>query len=75
MKTKEQEKLIKLSPQMRNTAQLKKLVAEAAQRDFQSYLQGCIDALGLTGNYNLDTNQWTFVLLPDEKSVSTEETT
>mgnify|MGYP001598736762 CR=1 FL=1 len=34
-----------------------------AQLQFQSFLDGCKEGLGLEGNWNLDTNTWTFILV------------
>lgn len=52
---------IKLSRVIQEKAQSLMNQAQAAQVIFQTYIQGVMDAQGLDGNYNLDTNTWTLV--------------
>ena len=39
-----------------------------AEMQFNIYVQGCFDALGLDGNWDLNTNTWTFVRLTKPES-------
>jgi len=38
-----------------------------ADMQFKTYAQGCFDSMGLDGDWNLDTNTWTFVHITKPK--------
>lgn len=52
--------VVQMSERMKATALLKLLSAQAAQREFVAFVEGCKEGLGLDGDYNLDTAQWQF---------------
>ena len=64
---------MEMPEKMKQTAQ--KLLAEAFNADarFRMYVQGCMDGLGLEGDWNLDTNAWTFTEMPKTEMPKSEE--
>jgi len=54
-------KLVEIPPSVLSKARLKQLAAQAAQQDFATYLQGCLDTLGLKGDWELDLEHGRFV--------------
>ena len=62
----------KLNDKMKTVAQGKLLTAQAAQQDFQSYVRGCMDGLGLNGDYNLNIQEWTFELVEKKGDSATQ---
>ena len=59
--------LPKLSDKARERAQQLLLQAAEADRMFKIYIQACSDSLDLEGDWNLDTNTWSFDKMPEEK--------
>ena len=55
----------------KRVAQLQNEIALANMK-LQAYAQGCIDALGLEGDWNLDTSQWVFTKIVKPEPVKEE---
>ena len=60
-------KCIKLPDKAKEKAQLFLTQAIEADKMFKTYIQACSDCLGLEGDWNLDTNTWTFSKMKEKK--------
>ncbi len=48
-------------------ARAKLQVVRLAQQDLETYLQGCMDGLGLNGEHQLDMQTWVFTPVKKEE--------
>ena len=51
---------VEMPSDMRAKAQGLLSSVQSQQLSFQSYIQGCMDGMGLNGDWNLDTATWAF---------------
>lgn len=58
-----------MSEKMKAGAQTRMAAMQTAQAILQSYVMGCRDALGLEGEWNLDTATWTFSKMEPKEAV------
>uniref|UniRef100_A0A6M3XKM5 Uncharacterized protein n=1 Tax=viral metagenome TaxID=1070528 RepID=A0A6M3XKM5_9ZZZZ len=60
-----------LNEKQRNQAQSKWMAAQLAQKEFQTFMAGMMAGLGLDGDWNLNTDTWTFepIEKPKEKAI------
>ena len=62
-------KNVRLNDKQIATAKAKMRDVQVVQRDFETYIEGCMDGLGLKGDYQLDIKTWTFVPVKKEADV------
>ncbi|MAH50453.1 hypothetical protein CMI37_31820 [Candidatus Pacearchaeota archaeon] len=53
-------KKVKLTPEILTGISFKLKEVEVAQRELQSYIQGCVHGLGLQGNWNVNIEKGVF---------------
>ncbi len=57
-------KSVKMPDEAKIKAQTLATAKSIADIRLQSFLEGCMSGLGLKGDWNLDTNTWTFTQMP-----------
>ena len=59
-------KSVVMPDEARAKAQILATTKTMADIQLQSFLEGCMAGLGLEGDWNLDTNTWTFTQMPEK---------
>jgi len=66
-------KSVKMPNSAKTKAQAWAMAKTLADTRLQSFLEGCMEGLGLEGDWDLDTNTWTFTQIPNKPKEKVEE--